>query len=381
MVAQFVGAALLVVLLFDIRYWVAAVVIGVLTTVYTLFGGMLATTYIQIVKTGLLLFCGALILIFVLSEYSWNPLDVFQAAAASTDDAAVQPTRAGWEAQIDQFSLILGLTLGVMGLPHVMIRFLTVKDGEAARTSAVTAIWIFAVFLFFMPFMAYGAAELVGREAILERNPGGNLAMPQLAEELGGDLMLSFVSAVAFATILAALSGLVIATTGAISHDIYGKLIRKGHVDHQRQFIVARAATLGSCIAALLIALLAEKQNVAFLASLSIAVAASGNLPAILYTIYWRKATAKGMAAGIFAGMLTAVVWILLSPVFNEADPIIPISNPGIVSIPVGFLVGYLASLATQPQGEAARHADDLFDRMRLQAVTGIGSSTVRPSH
>jgi SSS family solute:Na+ symporter/cation/acetate symporter len=262
-----------------------------------------------------------------------------------------------------------------------MIRFLTVKDGEAARTSAVTAIWIFAVFLFFMPFMAYGAAELVGREAILERNPGGNLAMPQLAEELGGDLMLSFVSAVAFATILAALSGLVIATTGAISHDIYGKLIRKGHVDHQRQFIVARAATLGSCIAALLIALLAEKQNVAFLASLSIAVAASGNLPAILYTIYWRKATAKGMAAGIFAGMLTAVVWILLSPVFNEADPIIPISNPGIVSIPVGFLVGYLASLATQPQGEAARHADDLFDRMRLQAVTGIGSSTVRPSH
>ena len=110
---------------------------------------MLATTYIQIVKTGLLLFCGALILIFVLSKYSWNPLDVFQAAADSTDDAAVQPTRAGWEAQIDQFSLILGLTLGVMGLPHVMIRFLTVKDGEAARTSAVTAIWIFAVFLFF----------------------------------------------------------------------------------------------------------------------------------------------------------------------------------------------------------------------------------------
>jgi SSS family transporter len=381
MVAQFVGAALLVVLLFDIEYWVAAVVIGVLTTIYTLFGGMLATTYIQIIKTGLLLFCGALILIFVLSKFSGNPLEVFQSAATSTGDAAIKPTREGMTAQIDQFSLILGLTLGVMGLPHVMIRFLTVKDGQAARTSAVTAIWIFSGFLLTVPFMAYGAAELVGREAIFSKNEGGNLAMPQLSEVVGGDLMLSFVSAVAFATILAALSGLVIATTGAISHDIYGKLIRKGNIDHQKQFVVARAATLGSCLVAVLIALLAEKQNVAFLASLAIAVAASANLPAILYTIYWKRATAKGITAGITAGLLTAVGMILMSPIFNETDPILALSNPGIVSIPVGFGVAFLVSLATQPKGRSLDAADEVFDRMRMQAVTGIGSSTKRPSH
>jgi SSS family transporter len=381
MVAQFVGAALLVVLLFDIKYWVAAVIIGVLTTVYTLFGGMLATTYIQIIKTGLLLFCAAMLLIFVLSEFSWNPLEVFQTAAETTGDAAIKPTRAGTTLQIDQLSLLLGLTLGVMGLPHVMIRFLTVKDGQAARTSAVTAIWIFAVFLVTVPFLAYGAAELVGREAIVGRNPGGNLAMPQLAENVGGDLMLSFVSAVAFATILAALSGLVIATTGAISHDIYRNLIRGGHVDHRQQFRVARAATFGSCAAALLVALLAEKQNVAFLASLAIAVAASGNLPALLLTIYWRKATAKGIAAGITAGMLTAVLMILLSPIFNETDPVVSLSNPGIISIPVGFIVAIVVSLLTQPRGDESVSADQRFRHMRVQAVTGIGASVDRPVH
>jgi SSS family solute:Na+ symporter/cation/acetate symporter len=381
MVAQFVGAALLVVLLFDIPYWVAAVIIGVLTTVYTLFGGMLATTYIQIIKTGLLLFCGALLLAFVLSKFSWNPLDVFQSAAATTDDAAIKPARAGTTSQIDQFSLLLGVTLGVMGLPHVMIRFLTVRDGEAARTSAVTAIWIFAVFLVTVPFLAYGAAELVGRDVIAERNPGGNLAMPQLAEDVGGDLLLSFVAAVAFATILAALSGLVIATTGAISHDIYRNLVRGGHVNHAQQFVVARVATLGSCTAALLIALLAEKQNVAFLATLAIAVAASGNLPALLLTIYWRKATARGVAIGITAGMVTAVAVILMSPLFNETDPIIPLNNPGIISIPVGFVVAIVVSLMTQPRGADQELADDKFHRMRVQAVTGVGATVDRPVH
>ncbi len=205
--------------------------------------------------------------------------------------------------------------------------------------------------------------------------------MPQLAEDVGGDLMLSFVSAVAFATILAALSGLVIATTGAISHDIYRNLVKRGHVDHAQQFVVARAATLGSCTAALLIALLAEKQNVAFLATLAIAVAASGNLPALLLTIYWRKASAKGVAAGITAGMLTAVASILLSPLFNETDAIVPLNNPGIISIPVGFIVAIVVSLLTQPRGEDETQANERFHRMRVQAVTGIGATVDRPTH
>ncbi|MBL8929451.1 MAG: cation acetate symporter [Kineosporiaceae bacterium] len=373
-VAQFVGAALLVQLLFGVKYWQAAGAIGLLTLIYTLFGGMIATTYIQIVKTAILLFCGALLLVLVLAKFGWNPLTIFQEAGEATKDAALKPVRKGTAAQWEQFSLIFGVTLGVLGLPHVMIRFLTVRDGAAARTSAVTAIWIFAVFLITLPFVSYGAMLLVGKEAIVKASKGGNLAMPQLAETLGGDLLLAFVSAVAFATILAALSGLVIATTGAVSHDIYGKLLRKGHVDHTRQLTVARATTVISVAISMLIALAAQKQNVAFLATLAIAVAASANLPALLFTIYWRKATAAGITAGMVAGLVTAVVIILLSPTFHGSaeGALLPISSPGIISVPVGFLVMYLVSLATQPKGEALAAANRLFDRIQVQAVTGI---------
>lgn len=371
MVAQFVGAALLIRLLFGIPYWVAALAIGVLTTIYTLVGGMLATTYIQIIKTALLLSCGALLIVLVLWQFGWNPLTIFQQAAADTE-GALSPTRRGPAAQWEQFSLIFGVTLGVLGLPHVMIRFLTVRDGSAARTSAVTAIWIFAIFLITLPFLSYGALLLVGRDAIFAASPGGNLAMPQLSEALGGDLLLAFVSAVTFATILAALSGLVIATTGAVSHDIYAQLFRKGRVDHRTQLLVARIATVGSAVFALLVALLAQAQNVAFLATLAIAVAASANLPALLFTIYWRKATARGLAWGMVAGLLTAVAIILLSPTFRAGDAILPISSPGLISIPVGFLVMFLVSLATQPKGEALTEANQLFDRIQVQAITGI---------
>jgi SSS family transporter len=372
MVAQFVGAALLIVLLFDIPYLAAALLIGVLTTIYTLFGGMLATTWIQIIKTALLLFCGALLLVLVLAQFSWNPLEVFREVSTATDGAAVTPNRPGLAPQIDLVSQVIGVTLGILGLPHVMIRFLTVKDDRAARQSAVTAIWIFTIFLLAVPVIAYGATLLVGPEAITERSPAGNLAVPQLAEEMGGDVMLAFVSAVAFATILAALCGLVIATTGAISHDLYGKVFMKGHVDHQKQFQVARIATFGSGIVAVLIALAAEKQNVAFLATLAIAVAASGNLPALLLTIYWRRTTPVGITVGMVAGLVTAVGIIALSPIFNPEDALIPISNPGMISVPMGFLVCFIVSLATQKKGAALQEADATFDRMRVQAVTGM---------
>lgn len=378
-VAQFVGAALLVQLLFGIPYFVAALLIGVLTMIYTLFGGMIATTYIQIVKTGMLLFCGALLLVLVVMQYGWNPMNVFQEVADTTQNRALLPTRAGMGPQIEQFSMIFGVTLGVLGLPHVMIRFLTVRDGQAARTSAVTAIWIFAIFLITLPVMSYGAMLMVGRDAIRAESPGGNLAMPQLANHMGGDLLLAFVSAVAFATILAALSGLVIATTGSVTHDIYTKLVKKGHVNHHAQLQVARIATFGSVAVSLLIALAAQKQNVAFLATLAIAVAASANLPALLFTIYWRKATAQGIAIGMVAGLVTAVGIILVSPTFHGSaeTALLPFSSPGIVSIPLGFVVMWIVSLATQPKGAELEQANRTFDRIRIQAVTGIDPDTL----
>lgn len=371
MVAQFVGAALLIQLLFGIDYIWAALAIGILTTFYTLVGGMLATTYIQIIKTGLLLVAGAILLVLVLAKFGWNPLSILQQAGAATDGEALRPVRKGTVGQWEQFSLIFGVTLGVLGLPHVMIRFLTVRDGAAARTSAVTAIWIFAVFLITLPFVSYGAMLLIGQDKLREASAGGNLTMPMLADVVGGDLMLAFVSAVAFATILAALSGLVIATTGAISHDLYSKLLRKGLVDRAAQLRVARIATFGSALAAMLLALIAKDQNVAFLATLAIAVAASANLPALLMTIYWRRATALGITWGMVAGLITAVGIILLSPIFGGEDAIVPISSPGVISVPVGFIVMYVVSRATQPKGEAARAAELLFDRIRFQAVTG----------
>lgn len=371
-VAQFVGAALLIQLLFGIPYWVAAIAIGVLTTVYTLFGGMLATTYIQIVKTAILLFCGAVLVVLVLSRFGWNPLDLFAKADAATKAAgkppfALEPLRAGSVKQWDQFSLILGVTLGVLGLPHVMIRFLTVRDGNAARTSAVTAIWIFAGFLIFMPVLGYGAMLLVegGRAKI---PPGGNMAVPMLSSVLGGDVLLSFVAAVAFATILAALSGLVIATSGCVSHDIYGVLMRRGKADPQRQLLVARAATLGAVLVSLLISLLVANQNVAFLATLAITISASANLPALLGTIYWRKVTSQGVFWGMISGLTVAIVMIVLSPTFLNVQPL---TAPGIASIPVGFLVMALVSMLTQPKGAVLQQHNETFDHMRIQAVTG----------
>lgn len=393
MVAQFVGAAAVIVLLFKIEYWVAALLIGVLTTVYTLFGGMLATTYIQVIKTGLLLFCGALLLVLVVAKFGWNPLSVFRQVNEATNGAAVSPARPSQAAidaayaagktpprpPIETFSNILGVTLGVLGLPHVMIRFLTVKDGRAARTSAVTAIWIFALFLITLPVLSYGAKLLIDQATLTSptTNAGGNLTMPLLAENLGGDILLAFVSAVAFATILAALSGLVIATAGAISHDLYGKVLKKGHVDHKQQLTVARIATVSSAVVAMLIALLAQKQNVAFLATLAIAVAASANLPALLFTMYYRKSTGVGVMWGMIVGLFAAIGIILVSPVFMGQNALLPISSPGIISIPLGFLVTWVVSLMTQPEGKAAAEANTLFDRIRVQAVTGMDPGEV----
>lgn len=382
MVAQFVGAALLIKLLFGISYFWAALSIGVLTTLYTLVGGMLATTYIQIIKTSLLLVCGILLLFFVLYHFGWSPMEIFRKAGEVPLKGAkgpiegsslLQPLRAGTAAQWEQFSLIFGVTLGVLGLPHVLVRFLTVKDSSAARTSAVTAIWIFAGFLIVLPVISYGARLLLSKEDFkIVADTKGNLGMPLLANHVGGDIMLAFVSAVAFATILAALSGLVIATTGSISHDLYGKVLRKGIVDHKQQLRVARIATFGTAIAAMLIALPMGALNVAFLATLAIAIAASANLPALLMTMYWRKATAAGITGGMIAGLVTAVAIILLSQPWSATGGSISLKSPGLISIPVGFIVMAIISLMTQPKGEAKVEADQLFDRIRIQATTGV---------
>ncbi|WP_370894846.1 cation acetate symporter [Janibacter sp. GXQ6167] len=372
-VAQFVGAALLVQLLFGIDYLWAAIIIAVLTTVYTLFGGMIATTYIQIVQTILLLIAGVVLIVLVLSNFGFNPMQVFASIKASPDAALLQPLRESPAAQWEQFSLIFGVTLGVLGLPHILVRFLTVPSAKEARSSAVTSIWIFSGFLIFMPILSFGAVSLYGgRKGLMEEVGNPNLTVTALGKYLGGDTLLAFVAAVTFLVILSSLAGLIIATSGAISHDLYANVLKKGRVDPKQQLTVARIATFVSAAIATAIALVAQQYNVAFLATLAIAVAASAMLPALLLTMYWRKTTAIGVAVGMVFGLLTALLVILQSPIFRGENAFIPISSPAIISLPVGFIVMMVVSLLTQPKGDEARKADAIFDRIRIKMVTKV---------
>ncbi|WP_280396556.1 solute symporter family protein [Nocardia carnea] len=371
LVSQLVGAALLVSLLFDLDYAVAVLIIGALTTAYTLVGGMLATSWIQIIKTGLLLVCAVILFVLVLVRFDFNPFGPFSDALAEFGQQYVAPMRSGDAASFDQLSQTVGLVLGVLGLPHVMIRFLTVPDAQQARTSAYTSIWIFFGFYLMIPVLGYGAAVLVGPEAIAAENKGGNLAVAQLAETLGGGVLLAFVAAVAFVTILAALSGLVIATSGAIAHDLYGQVLRNGKVSPTAQHRAARIATVATCLAGVAIAFAAQRQNVAFLASLGMSIAACANLPALLLTLYWRRMTARAVLSGIVTGLVLSIAVIVCSPAVQGADSLLPFSNPALAVAPISFLVSVLVAFATAPKDAEAAAAAAEFRSLRIRALTG----------
>ncbi|WP_039739162.1 solute symporter family protein [Saccharomonospora halophila] len=373
LVAQFVGAALLVRLLFGIDYTVAVLVIGGLTTVYTMLGGMLATSWIQIVKTTLMLACAVTLFVLVLVEYGGNPLGVFQDALETFGSGAVGPDPESGMAGFDQLSQVFGLVLGVLGLPHVMIRFFTVPDARAARSSAITAIWVFTAFYLMIPVIGYGAALLVGRDAITAQNSAGNLAVAQLAETVGGGALLALVSAVAFVTILAVLSGLVIAASGAIAHDLYAQVIKRGSVSPRAQLVSARIATFATCAVGVSLALAAADQNVAFLASLAFAVAASANLPALLLTIYWRRMTARAVLWGMGVGLVSSMGIILLSPAVLGSSAVLGFSNPALVTVPLSLLVSIAVAVAAPTRGAEAGRDRAVFRMLRTKAVTGRG--------
>ena len=373
-VAQYVAGALLVNLLFGVDYWISVVIIAALTSVYALVGGMLAATWIQIIKAIMLLFCIALLLLSVLSKFNWSVLNLFSSAAELSDGKLVEPTRAGFLAGVDQISLSMGLILGVVGLPHVLIRFLTVKDAKAARTSAITCVWIVSALLLAFPVLAYGASVLVGSDAITRASTGGNLAVPLLAEFLGGDILLAFVSAVAVSTILASLAGMVIATTGAVAHDIYGQVVKCGNISQQVELRVARIVVVATGAVATGLALAARDQNIAVIASLAIALAASSNFPALMATIYSRHVTGSGLTSGLAAGLVSAVVMIALSPTVHGQDAPLSLVNPAIVSVPVAVLTIALVSWLTRPTGNNRSAADASFETMRYQAITGISA-------
>ena len=367
MISQFVGAGALIQLLLGIPYPVAVTVIGILASIYILAGGMLGTTWIQIFKAVLLLTTTLVLLLLVLAQFGFNPVAIFDEAAAATGESSVAPSPpGGLFERLDLLSITIAVALGPVGLPHVLMRFLTVPDARTARSSVAIAGVLMGLFFMLLPILGYGASLYVGQEEISSANPAGNLAAPQLAEALGGNLLLAIVAAVSFATLLAVMAGIVIAASGAFAHDLYTNVLRGGQATEREQFRAARIAAGGICAVGLILALGAQGFNLAFLATLAFAMAASANLPAILMTIYWRRFNLTGALSGMVAGLVASVGLVFISPNFLGESAIFPLTNPAIISIPIGFLASYLGTILSTESREGYVPYGEIYVRSNV---------------
>ena len=313
LIAQMVGAGTLIKLMFGLPYEVAIVVVGALMIMYVLFGGMLATTWVQIIKAALLLGGATLLVILTLAQFGFSYSELFGQASKKYGDTFLQPGGLITN-PIDAISLGLALMFGTAGLPHILMRFYTVPNAKEARKSVFYATGFIGYFYILTFTIGFGAAVLVGKDVIMGIDKGGNMAAPLLAEALGGNIFLGFLAAVAFATILAVVAGLTLAGASAISHDLYVGVIRRGESNEKEEVRVAKIATVSLGVAAVLLGLLFKGQNVAFMVGLAFAVAASANFPALLMSILWKKFTTTGAVASIATGLTLSIVLIILSP-------------------------------------------------------------------
>jgi len=359
LIAQMVGAGGLIKLMFGLSYETAIVIVGAAMIAYVLFGGMLATTWVQIVKAVLLLGGAFLLAMLVLAKFNFNPSALFGAAAAKYGDAVLAPGKLvsnPWDA----ISLGMALMFGTAGLPHILMRFYTVPDARAARTSVFYATGLIGFFYLLTFVLGFGAMVLVGPDTIKGVDKGANMAAPLLAEFIGGTPFLGFIAAVAFATILAVVAGLALAGASALSHDLWVHVVRGGKASGDEELKVARVATVILGIAAVVLGITFKGQNVAFMVSLAFAIAASGNFPALVLAIFWRRFTTAGAVASMLTGTLATLLLIWLSPtiqvdVLHRATALFPLKNPALITIPLGFAVGVLVSLMT------AKVTDDAF--------------------
>ncbi|WP_224401731.1 cation acetate symporter [Pseudonocardia sp. ICBG1034] len=362
MTIQFVGAGVLAQLLLGVPYELAVVLLAVLMTVYMVMGGMVAATYIQIFKTVLLLATVFLLLLFVVAHYDWNPLGPLQVAAERFGDDVVSAHPLPLTNSLNNVSLMIGLCLGIMGLPHVMLRFLTTRDGRAARTSAFYGMIIFSVFFLLLPVFGYAALDIVGREQIVADSPGGNLAVARLAEMLGGNLLFAVLAGVVIATILAVLSGIAIAASGAAAHDLYTNVVKRGAVGAKQQLLMGRIAGVVLAVVAILLAFGARNLNIAFLANVAFAIAASTLTPVLVLSIYWRGFNRLGAEVAIIGGLLISLVLVALGPdVLGAGNAIFPLSIPALVSVPAAFLLAVVGSAVGRSRpGVAGRPYDEV---------------------
>lgn len=383
LIAQMVGAGKLIQLLFGLPYEFAVVIVGVLMVLYVTFGGMIATTWVQIIKAVLLLSGATFMAIMVLRHVGFDLNVLFEQAIAVHDKGAQIMAPGGLVTDpISAISLGVALIFGTAGLPHILMRFFTVKDAKQARRSVFFATGFIGYFYILTFVIGFGAIVL------LTKNPdffeagglligGNNMAAIHLSQAVGGDIFLGFISAVAFATILAVVSGLTLAGASAISHDLYASVIKKGQVTGEHEIRVSRIATLVLGIVAIVLGILFEKQNVAFMVGLAFAIAASANFPILFLSMYWRKLTTRGALIGGFSGLLTAIVLVILGPIvwvdiLGNAQAIFPYKYPALFSVIVAFtLIWFFSMTDKSEQGKKERA---LFEHQFIRSQTGIGA-------
>jgi cation/acetate symporter len=448
--AQMVGAGKLMALLVGVPYKTAIIGVGILMVGYVVFGGMTATTWVQIIKAGLLMSGAALLSILVLAKVGFNPIAFFDSIVNNPDiqdhvsklvlkdgitlngiDAGQRFLEPGlyMKSPLDQISLGMALVLGTAGMPHILMRFFTVPTAQAARKSVIIAMFIIGGFYVLTTLLGFGAAVNLTPQGIISVDPGGNMATLILAQTLGaeiapvlGDIFLAFLCSVAFATILAVVSGLVLAASAAIAHDIYVNVIKDGHADQHEQVMAARITSLVVGAVGIMIGLMAEKANVAHLVALAFAVASSGNLPVVVLSLFWRKFNTAGVISGLVVGTVASIGLVMVSPnmtypklvakgaekvivamekkqaalppgaTLNEKDtkalekarkealdkdgksimglsePILTLKNPGIISIPLGFMAAILGCLMFPN-----RRSEEMFDEVYVRQNTGLG--------
>jgi cation/acetate symporter len=319
---------------------------------------MIATTWVQIVKAVLLMSGALLLALLVLLRFGMSPAALFAAAAAQYGAGVLSPGKLVAN-PLDALSLGMALMFGTAGLPHILMRFYTVPDARAARTSVFVATGLIGLFYLLTFILGFGAMVLVGPDAITAVDQGGNMAAPLLAELLGGTPFLGFIAAVAFATILAVVAGLTLSGAAALSHDLWVSVVRKGHAEAREQLLVARLATLALGVAAVTLGITFKGQNVAFMVSLAFAIAASANFPALILAIFWRGYTTAGAVTSMAAGTVATLALIYLSPtiqvdVLGGSDAWFPLKNPALVTVPLSFLAGIVVSLvAPEPAAVA----------------------------
>ncbi len=378
-IAQMVGSGSLVHLMFGIPYKYAELIVGAVMLAYVLFGGMLATTWVQIIKAVLLLIGVTILTLLVLFRFGFDATNLYAAVSQRYGQAMLQPGGLV-SSPVEAISLGLALMFGLLGLPHILMRFYTVPDAKAARKSVLYATGLIGYFYLIIPIVGFGAAALVGKDVITGVDRSGNMAAPLVAELLAGPAFLGFIAAVAFATILAVVAGLTLAGASAYSHDIYVSVLRGGRATEEEQVRAARAATVVFGIAAVLLGIAFEGQNVAFMVGLAFSIAASANFPALLLSVVWRRFTTLGAVWSIVTGAVLSVLMIFLSPtvwgeVLGHLDAagkphgIIPLKNPAIVSMTAAFAVGILVSLLTdEPKAQEA------FEEEKLRTYLGVGA-------